>query len=84
MGSFREPGVVDAIVDVDGNAVIAAAQFPRRLPAGTHVGVGVAPVAATRRSVEGTLPDLPDLSWEDFEAASRLSTRDAESGRRVS
>ena len=84
MESLREPAVVVAIVDDDGNAVIPASQFPERLPAGTHVRVRVEPVAAPRRSVEGTLPDLPELSWEDFEAASRLSTRDAESGRRAS
>jgi hypothetical protein len=82
--SLREPPVVDAIVDDDGNAVIPAAQFPERLPAGTHVRVRVEPVLAARRSIEGTLPDLPELSWEDFEAASRLAAQDAESGRQAS
>jgi hypothetical protein len=82
--SLRELAVLDAVVDDDGNAVIPAARFPERLPAGTQVRVWVEPLIARRRSVEGTLPDLPELSWEDFEAASRLSIRDAESGRRAS
>jgi hypothetical protein len=27
--------------------------------------------------LEGSLPDLPDLSWEDFERASELARGDA-------
>jgi len=76
--------IVEAVVDDDGNAVIPASQLPERLPAGTHVRVHLEPVVASRRSVEGLLPDLPELRWEDFEAASRLATRDAEAGRPTS
>lgn len=88
LGAVVEPGadpaVVEAVVDDEGNAVIPAEQLPERLPAGTHLRVHLEPVVASRRSVEGLLPDLPELSWEDFEAASRLAVRDAEGGRRAS
>lgn len=84
MESLREPSVVDAIVDDEGNAVILAGDLPERLPAGTHVRVRVERVFAARRSIEGALPDLPELTWEDFEAASRLAAQDAESGRQAS
>ena len=30
--------------------------------------------------LEGSLPDLPDLSWEDFERASELARGDVGSG----
>jgi hypothetical protein len=29
-------------------------------------------------SLEGALPDLPELTWEDFERASQLAQRDLE------
>lgn len=75
---------VDAVVDEHGNAVIPAAKLPERLPAGSHIRVRLEPAVAPRHSVEGVLPDLPDLSWEDFGAASRLATKEAEEGRRAS
>lgn len=75
---------LDAIIDDEGNAVISVRQLPVRFPAGTHVRVWLEPVAAARGSIEGALPDLPDLSWEDFEAASHLAAREAEPGRQVS
>jgi hypothetical protein len=79
-----EGAVVEAVIDQDGNGVIPADQLPVRLPAGTHVRVHLDPVGARGRSVEGLLPDLPEVSWEQFEAASRLAVRDAEVDRRPS
>lgn len=32
---------------------------------------------AARTSIYGSLPNLPDLSWEDFERASQLAQEDA-------
>lgn len=78
-----DPVVVEAVVDDEGNTVIAAGQFRERLPSGTRVRVHVELVAPTRRPVEGLLPDLPELSWEKFLAASRLVIEDAEAGRRT-
>jgi hypothetical protein len=79
-----DPAVVEAVVDDEGNAFIPAEQFPERLPAGTHVRLHLELVTASRRAVEGLLPDLPELSWEEFESASRLAVRDAEAGRPTS
>jgi hypothetical protein len=81
---LRAEPVVDAIIDDEGNAVIPAGELPERLPAGTHVRVRLEPAVSARRPVEGSLPDLPELSWEDFEAASRLAAQGAESGRHAS
>jgi hypothetical protein len=33
--------------------------------------------------VRGSLPDLPELDWEDFERASELARRDVERGEDV-
>jgi hypothetical protein len=79
-----DPTVVEAVVDDEGNVVISAGQLPERLPAGTHLRLHLEPVVASRRPVEGVLPGLPQLAWEDFEAASRLAVRDAEGDRRAS
>jgi hypothetical protein len=79
-----DPPAVEAVVDDEGNAVIPAEQLPERLPAGTHLRVHLEAVVASRRSVERLLSNLPELSWEDFEAASRLAVKDAEGGRRAS
>ena len=79
-----DPAVFEAVVDDEGNAVISAGQFPERLPPGTHVRLHLELLAAPRRPVEGLLPDLPDLTWENFEAASRLAVQDAEAGRPTS
>ena len=76
-----DPAVVEAVVDDEGNAFIPAEQFPERLPAGTHVRLHLELVTVSRRGVEGLLPDLPELSWEEFESASRLAVRNAEAGR---
>jgi hypothetical protein len=73
---------VDAVIDDHGNGIIAAEQLPKRLPPGTHLRVHVETMGSPRRSIEGLLPDLTELSWEQFEAASQLAVRDAEAGHR--
>ena len=74
---------VEAVIDARGNGIIAAEELPRRYPPGTHLRVHVGgPVGRRRRSIEGALPNLPELTWEDFEAASRLATEDAEAAHR--
>jgi hypothetical protein len=70
-----------AVVDDDGNVVMPSDQLPTQLTPGTHVQLCLvtgAPVA--RRSLYGALPSLPELSWEDFERASRLAVADVEDG----
>ena len=76
--SGNEPAI-EAVIDEDGNAIIPAEQLPRKLPAGTHLRVHLdGPVEGVRRRIEGLLPNLPDLSWDDFERGSRLAIKDAD------
>lgn len=75
---------MEAVIDQDGNGVIPADQLPARLPEGTRLRLHLDPVGARRRPVESVLPDLPYVSWEQFEAASRLAVRDAEDDRGLS
>jgi hypothetical protein len=77
-----EGSAVDAVIDEDGNGVIPAEQLPRRLPAGTHLRVYVETFGTRRRSVEGILPGLPEVSWEQFKDASQVATQEADAGHR--
>jgi hypothetical protein len=72
------------VIDENGNGVIPAQQLPGRLPAGTHFRVYVEPFETPRRPVEGLLPGLPELTWEEFETGSRLATQEAEASHRLS
>jgi hypothetical protein len=78
--NWRDDPEAEAVIDEHGNGVIPADQIPGRPPAGTHLRVHVEPFGISRRSVEGLLPDLPEVSWEQFKAASRLAAQDAEAG----
>jgi hypothetical protein len=44
---------------------------------GTHLRVVEATQGPPSGPLLGSLPDVPDLSWEDFERASELARRDA-------
>jgi len=44
---------------------------------GTHLRVLEDTPARSGGSLAGTLPDFPELSWEDFERASEVARRDA-------
>jgi hypothetical protein len=75
---------VEAIIDEGGNGIIPADQLPRHYPAGTHLRVRIGRrVAGRPRPVEGVLATLPELSWDDFEEASRLAIQDAEAAHRA-
>jgi len=86
MAIAGNPIHLDAVVDEDGNLVmpvVPAAQLPQRYPSGSQVAVDVVVPLAVRHKrlpVENVLPDLPDLSWDDFERASQAATADAERG----
>lgn len=47
------------------------------VPAGTHLRVVETAQGRPSDSVAGSLPDFPDLGWEDFERASDLARGDA-------
>ena len=86
MALAGNPIHVDAVVDDDGNLVmpvVPAAQLPQRFPSGAQVAVDVVVPRSARHKrlpVENVIPDLPELSWEDFERASQAATADAERG----
>lgn len=74
MSTADAPEAHDLIVGPDGD--IPADQIARLgLRPGAHLRVVVQP-ADEREPFGGSLPDLPDLSWEDFERGSALARGD--------
>lgn len=69
--------VVEAVVDDDGNAVISSRQLPKLSP-GAHLQVHLHIEQVGHASLRGLLPNLPDLRWEDFEAASSAARAEVE------
>ena len=68
--------VVEAVVADDGSAVIPAEELAALgLVAGARLALRVV-AAPGRRSVRGALAGLPELTWEDFERASRSARED--------
>ena len=45
-----------------------------------HLRVVESPPAGAPSSIAGTLPDFPDIPWEDFEKASALAIQDLSVG----
>jgi hypothetical protein len=43
---------------------------------GAHLRVVQTPVTRSGPSLAGSLPNFPDVSWEDFERASKLARED--------
>jgi hypothetical protein len=65
----------ELVVGPDGS--IPAQQLAQfGLEPGAHLRVVAAKVAGASDSLEGTLANFPDVSWEDFERASDLATAD--------
>lgn len=61
----------ELVVAADGS--IPAAQLKSLgVGPGTHLRVVETPARRTGGSFAGSLPNLPDLTWEDFERASKL------------
>lgn len=68
----------ELIVAADGS--IPAAQLKRLgVRPGTHLHVVETPAIRTGGSLAGSLPNLPDVTWEDFERASQLAREDVAS-----
>jgi hypothetical protein len=73
-----QPGEIELIVSDDGS--ISAEQLRQLgLQPGAHLRVFEASASSSPRSLVGSLPDFPDLDWEDFEAGSELARQDAAS-----
>jgi hypothetical protein len=75
MSAAREPTEQELVVAADGS--IPADELARLgLRAGAHLRVVQAGPAKPAKTLAGSLPDFPDLSWEDFVRASRLAQQD--------
>jgi hypothetical protein len=75
VGAVEPTAEKELVVADDGS--IPADQLERLgLQPGAHLRVVEAPVSSQFGELEGSLPDLPDLDWEDFERGSELARRD--------
>jgi hypothetical protein len=69
VGSLGDLSNGELVVAEDGS--IPAEQLQRLgVEPGTHLRVVDAATGGKSASLAGSLPDLPDLTWEDFEEAS--------------
>ncbi len=65
----------ELVVAPDGS--IPAEQLKRLgVRPGAHLRVVETPAARSGGSFAGSLPDFPELTWEDFERASKLARED--------
>lgn len=65
----------ELVVAPDGS--IPAAQLKRLgVGPGAHLRVVQTPATRTGGSLAGSLPNFPDVTWEDFERASKLARED--------
>jgi hypothetical protein len=68
----------ELVVAADGS--IPADQLARLgVAPGTHLRVVETPASRLGGSFAGSLPNFPDLTWEDFERASQLAREDVAS-----
>ncbi len=68
----------ELIVAADGS--IPAAQLKRLgVRPGAHLRVVETPATRSGGSLAGSLPHIPDVTWEDFERASQLAREDVAS-----
>jgi hypothetical protein len=72
MGLADEPRI-ELVVGPDGSIPVEQLA-PLGLGPGTHLRV--VPAGEDAGSLEGALPDFPDLSWEDFRRGSDLAIQD--------
>jgi len=74
MSTASVPEGQELVVGPDGS--IPAAQIARLgLRPGAHLRV-VAEAPQSQRPFKGSLPDFPELTWEDFERGSELAQSD--------
>ncbi|MGH9091006.1 MAG: hypothetical protein ACRDZR_06460 [Acidimicrobiales bacterium] len=76
MSSAGDASELELVVSQDGS--IPADQLRSLgLRPGTHLRVVESPAGSQSSPLGGSMPELPDLGWEDFEAGSELARRDA-------
>ena len=74
-GAGSNEPLLDGVADADGNVVVPAGQLPEPVQPGQHVQLRL---VSPPPSLFGSLPDLPELSWEDFQDVSRAARADVE------
>jgi hypothetical protein len=75
MSAAKEHSVTELIVAADGS--ITADQLARvGVAPGAHLRVVQADLVGSVGTLAGSLPDFPDLAWEDFEQGSNLAQHD--------
>lgn len=75
MSAVEPSAEKELVVAEDGS--IPADQLARLgLRPGAHLRVVEATASSESGELEGSLPDLPDLDWADFERGSELARRD--------
>lgn len=67
----------EAVVDAEGNAVISSRQLPKLAP-GAHLQVQVHLGHEAGTPLRGSLPNIADLTWEDFVEVSKAARADVE------
>jgi hypothetical protein len=78
MSAANEHTDHELVVAPDGS--IPADQLKRLgVGPGAHLRVVQTPATRSGGSFAGSLPDFPELTWEDFERASRLAREDVSS-----
>jgi hypothetical protein len=75
--SISDPAQTHELVVADDGSIPADQVRKVGLAPGTHLRVVEAVLGMAGGSVAASLPDLPDLSWEDFERGSALAREDA-------
>jgi hypothetical protein len=72
-----EPKPEKELVVAEDGSIPAEQLAPLGLQPGAHLRVvETTPPSDHPAELEGSLPDLPDLDWEDFERGSELARRD--------
>jgi hypothetical protein len=66
-------------VVADDDSIPATQLSPLGLRAGVHLRVVESTSSGPADDLEGSLADFPDITWEEFERASDLATKDASS-----
>jgi hypothetical protein len=67
------------LVVADDGSIPATQLSSLGLGAGAHLRVVESTSSGPADDLEGSLADFPDITWEDFELASDLTTEDASS-----
>lgn len=75
--STTDPTPETELVVADDGSIPAEQLARLGISPGTHLRVVAKPERVARTGLAGSLPDFPDVDWDDFERASELARHDA-------